>query len=270
MFPEGAERVRAIALYTTVSAAGGAVGLVAGGVLTELVSWRWVMFVNVPIGLAILLLGRIVIHETEPRHGRFDLRRGRHLDARDDRDRLRLGGGGRRRMDEPLALGSFALGAVMLGLFVGTETGADEPILPLRLFASPTRTTANVARGLVYAGMYGMFFFLSQYLQDVQGYSPLTAGLAFLPIPRPVFLSSQLTSRVLVGRVPAKVLMMAGSGLATLSLAARDPVDAGTSYGQVVDPRWCCSGPDRASPSSASPPPRCPTSPRRTPARPPA
>src|ERR1700733_8953594 len=72
VFPEGPPRVRAIALYTTVSAAGGATGLVAGGLLTQLVSWRWVMFVNVPIGLTIWLLGRVVVVETERRRGRFD------------------------------------------------------------------------------------------------------------------------------------------------------------------------------------------------------
>src|ERR1700722_14831736 len=72
-FPEGAARVRAIGLFTTVSAAGGALGLVAGGLLTEWASWRWVMFVNVPIGLAVLLVGRSVLVETERRHGRFDL-----------------------------------------------------------------------------------------------------------------------------------------------------------------------------------------------------
>ena len=69
------------------------------------------------------------------------------------------------------------------GAFVLNEARVEEPILPLRLFAHSTRTTANVARGLVYAGMYGMFFFLSQFLQDVQGYSPLRAGIAFLPMP---------------------------------------------------------------------------------------
>ena len=72
-FPEGAQRVRAIGLYTTVSAAGGATGLVAGGLLTQLVSWRWVMFVNVPIGLAVWLTVAVVLVETERRHGHFDL-----------------------------------------------------------------------------------------------------------------------------------------------------------------------------------------------------
>src|ERR1019366_8533349 len=73
LFPEGAARVKAIALFTTVSAAGGALGLVAGGLLTEWASWRWVMFVNVPIGLAVLLVGRAVLIETPRRHGRFDM-----------------------------------------------------------------------------------------------------------------------------------------------------------------------------------------------------
>ena len=85
--------------------------------------------------------------------------------------------------------------------------------MPLRLFASGTRTTANVARGLMYAGMYGMFFFVGQFLQDVQGYSPLRTGLCFLPMPASVFLSSQLVSRVLVGRVRPKALIMSGIGI---------------------------------------------------------
>jgi MFS family permease len=198
------------------------------------VSWRWVMFVNVPIGLAILLLGRSVIRETEPRHGRFDLIGAVTSTLGMTAIVFALVEAGADGWTGPLTLGSFALGATMLGLFIRTETSAEEPILPLRLFASPTRTTANVSRGLVYAGMYGMFFFLSQYLQDVQGYSPLTAGLAFLPIPMAVFLSSQLTSRVLVDRVPAKVLMLAGSGLATASLVLATQLRPSTSYGQVA------------------------------------
>ncbi len=111
----------------------------------------------------------------------------------------------------------------LLAAFVHNERRAEEPILPLRLLAHSTRSAANLARGLVYAGMYGMFFFLSQFLQDVQGYSPLIAGVAFLPMPASVFLASQLTSRVLVRRVPPKALMLSGIGLSTLSLAALEP-----------------------------------------------
>jgi EmrB/QacA subfamily drug resistance transporter len=234
VFPEGPQRVRAIALYTTVSAAGGATGLVAGGLLTELVSWRWVMFVNVPIGLAVWLLARKVVAETERRHGRFDLFGAVASTVGVGAVVLGLVQAGSDGWTSPVTLGAFAVGLGLLGAFVLNESRVEEPILPLRLFAHATRTTANVARGLVYAGMYGMFFFMSQFFQDVQGLSPLRAGIAFLPMPISVFLASQLTSRVLSRRFPEKALMMAGATFATLSLVLALHVDAGTSYAEVV------------------------------------
>ena len=101
-------------------------------------------------------------------------------------------------------------------------------------FASGTRTTANVSRGLIYAGMYGMFFFLGQFLQDVEGYSPLRTGLCFLPVPASVFLSSQLVSKVLVDRVRPKVLMMSGIGLTVVSLLLSSQAHAGASYPRIL------------------------------------
>ena len=129
---------------------------------------------------------------------------------------------------------SLAGGVLLLAGFVQNERRAEEPILPLALLAHTGRSTANLARGLVYAGMYGMFFFLSQFLQDVQGYSPLRTGVGFLPIPVTVFLASQLTGRVLVRHVPAKVLMLSGISLTTLSLVLSSRLHVGASYGQVV------------------------------------
>ena len=230
VFPEGPERVRAIGLYTTVSAAGAAVGLIAGGLLTEWVSWRWVMFVNVPIGLAILARGRGVLAETERRHGRFDLAGALTSTVGMGAIVLGLVEAGTDGWTGGLTLGSFAVGLVLLGLFVRTERRAEEPILPLRLLANATRTTANVARGLLYAGMYGMFFFLGLFLQDVQHYSSLQTGLAFLPIPAAVFLASQLTSRVLIRRLPQKTVMLLGIGLASLGLLLVTRLQLDTSY----------------------------------------
>ena len=105
--------------------------------------------------------------------------------------------------------------------------------MPLRLFASGTRTTANVSRGLMYAGMYGMFFFVGQFLQDVQGYSPLRTGLCFLPVPASVFLSSQLVSKVLIRRVHPKVLIMGGISLTVVALLMSSQLHAGASYLQI-------------------------------------
>ena len=234
VFSEGPQRVRAIGLFTTVSAAGGAIGLVAGGILTELVSWRWVMFVNVPIGLVVFCLGRVVLHETASRHGHFDLAGALTSTLGMASVVLGLVEAGADGWTSPVTVGALGAGLALLAAFVRIETRAEEPILPLRLFANATRTTANVSRGLMYAGMYGMFFFLGQFLQDVEGYSPLRAGICFLPIPVSVFLSSQLVSKVLTDRVHPKVLMLSGLGLAVVALGLSTQLHAGASYGQIV------------------------------------
>jgi EmrB/QacA subfamily drug resistance transporter len=234
VFSEGAERVRAIGLFTTVSAAGGAVGLVTGGILTELVSWRWVMFVNVPIGLAVLAFGRRVLSETPRRHGRFDLAGALTSTLGMSAVVLGLVEAASAGWSAPITIGSLAVGMNLLALFVLVESRAEEPILPMRLFRDQTRTAANVARGLLYAGMFGMFFFLGQYLQDVLHYSPLRAGLCFLPVPATVFLSSQVTSRLLVQRLPVKVLMLSGIGSSIASLLLLTQLHADSTYARIL------------------------------------
>ena len=141
---------------------------------------------------------------------------------------------GSRGWASPVTLGALGSGAVLLAMFARIETRVGEPILPLRLLANTTRTTANVSRGLVYAGMYGTFFFLGQFLQDVEGYSPLRAGVAFLPVPVSVFVSSQLVSKVFVGRIQPKILMMSGISTAIVSLILTSQLHAGASYLRIV------------------------------------
>jgi EmrB/QacA subfamily drug resistance transporter len=233
-FPEGAARVKAIGLFTTVSAAGGAMGLVAGGLLTEWASWRWVMFVNVPIGLAVLFVGRAVLVETARRHGRFDLTGAIASTAGMTAVVFGLVEAGSNGWAAPITVASLVAGVTLLWLFVRIEKTAPEPILPLRILADRTRASANVARGLGYAGMYGMIFFLTQFLQDIQGHSSLITGIGFLPTPASVFLASQLTSRVLVNRFPAKVLMIMGTTSSALGLLLATQLHAGTPYLQVL------------------------------------
>ena len=234
IFSDGPQRVRAIGLFTTVSAAGGAIGLVAGGALTQLVSWRWVMFVNVPIGIAVLLVGTHRPAGDAASHRPLRHRRRPHLHAGHGGHRVRARRGRHQRLVEPAHRRlARRRGSSCSVLFVRIETRAEEPIVPLRLFASGTRTTANVSRGLMYAGMYGMFFFVGQFLQDVQGFSPLRTGLCFLPVPASVFLSSQLVSKVLIGRVRPKVLIMIGISLTVVALSMSTQLHAGASYGQI-------------------------------------
>jgi EmrB/QacA subfamily drug resistance transporter len=234
MFPEGAARLRALGLFAAVSVSGGAIGLVTGGMLTEWASWRWVMFVNIPIGVAVLLGGRLVLPETTRRPGRFDT-----LGA--VTSTLGMGslvyGFVRAASDgwgDPLTLSAFVAGVLLLALFVRTETRAAEPITPLRLLADRSRTGANVARGLLFAGMFGLFFFLSQLLQGPLGYSPLRTGFAFLPLPLTVFAVSRVASRVLVRKVDGKLLMLGGIGLASAGFLFATQLSATSTYPEVL------------------------------------
>jgi len=234
MFAEPRERLRALGLFTAVSVGGGALGLILGGMLTEWASWRWVMFVNVPFGLAVIAVGRAVLPETARHRGTFDLP-GALLST------LGMGslvyGFVRAASDgwsDPITVGSFVAGVVLLTAFVLVELCAAEPITPLRLFADRSRTSANVARGLLFAGMFGLFFFLTQFLQDVLGYSSLKTGFAFLPLPVTVFVMSQLTSRVLVHRVNGKVLMLGGIAAGTTGFLLASTLSPTSSYPAVL------------------------------------
>ena len=215
MFAEPHERVRAIGLFTSVSVGGGALGLIAGGMLTQWASWRWVMFVNVPIGIAVVLLGRAVLPAPQARTAgssghRFDLP-GALLSTAGMSSlvygfvRAAQDGWGDRG-----TVAAFAAGVLLLAAFVRVELTAASPITPLRLLTDRSRSSANIARGLLFGGLFGLFFFLTQYLQDVLHYSPLKTGFAFLPLPTTVFAMSQLTSKRLVHLVSGKLLMVVG------------------------------------------------------------
>lgn len=230
MFAEGRERMRALGLYTAVSIGGSAVGLVVGGMLTEWASWRWVLFVNVPIGLAVLVLGSTVLPETPRHEGRFDL-------AGAVTSTLGIGslvyGFVRAATDgwtDQFTVASFAVGLVLLTAFVFTELNASSPITPLRLLASRNRSSANISRGLLVAGMFGMFFFLTQFLQDVLGYSPLRTGLAFLPLTAALFVASQLSARLLTDKFNAKLLMAGGIALSATGLLLLTRLSQDTAY----------------------------------------
>ena len=220
-FAEGRERTRALGLYTAVAMGGASLGLVLGGIITEWVSWRWVLFVNVPIGATVLLLSPRFLGESQRLPGRFDIAGA--LTSTAGMAALvyafiRAAASG---WHDALALGAFGAAAVLLGLFLVTETSARQPITPLRLFADRGRSGSYLARLLLVAGMFGMFFFLTQFVQDILGFSPLRAGLAFVPMTAMLFAVSRAAPRLLA-RFPAKALMVAGllpvvAGMAWLS-----------------------------------------------------
>src|SRR3954470_14327227 len=217
MFREGPERTRALAAYGAVAGGGGSVGLVLGGMLTGWISWRWGLWINVPVGIALVWLAPRVLAETERREGRFDLPGA----AASTAGMTALVYGFVRAAEvgwgDALTVASFAAATVLLWLFVGVERRAAQPITPLRLFADRGRAGAYVARMLVVGGMFSMFFFLSQYLQGVRGYTPLATGIAFLPMTVVMFSMVRAVPR-LTARIGGNTLLSAGVSLAALGM----------------------------------------------------
>jgi len=236
MFAEGRERTRALGLYTGVSVGGAAIGLLAGGMLTAWLSWRWVMFVNVPIGVAVLVAAAIVVPETKPQAGRFDLTGA--VTSTLGMTALVYGfvHAASAGWGDTTTVAAFAAGAVLLASFVLVERRAAAPITPLELFADRTRAGAYAARLLMFAAMMGMFFFLTQFLQGALGYSPIRTGLAFLPVTIVLFASSQFSARFLVERVGERPVMVVGAVLSTLSMLWLTRLSASSGYLDVLGP----------------------------------
>jgi EmrB/QacA subfamily drug resistance transporter len=208
-FREGTERTRALGYYSAVAGGGGSIGLVLGGLLTDLISWRWGLFVNVPVGLAVLALAPRHLPETEPRMGHFDVVGA----VTSTLGMTAVVYGFVRAAEEGWGQGwtiaSFAAGVALLIAFILNERRAEQPITPLRLFARRERAGAYAARVLVVGGMFSMFFFLTQYLQGVLDYSPLRAGLSFLPMSAVMFLTVQVVPR-LAPRVSGSTRLVGG------------------------------------------------------------
>jgi EmrB/QacA subfamily drug resistance transporter len=228
-FAEGRERTRALGIYSAVAMGGASLGLVLGGVITEWLSWRWVLFVNVPVGLVVLAVTPMFVTESARQPGRFDLTGAVTSTAGMTAlvyAFIRAAASG---WSDRLAMAAFAVAVVLLGLFLLTETRARQPITPLRLFADLGRGGSYLARLLLVAGMFGMFFFLTQFVQEILGFSPLAAGVAFLPLTLTVFGVSRAAPR-LIPRFGGTRLMLAGMLPMIAGMAWLAQVSAGTSY----------------------------------------
>ena len=230
MFPEPREQAKAIGVFSFVASAGGSVGLLAGGVLTQAISWHWIFFINVPVGIATVVLALRLI-ERDQGIGFGD--GADVLGAALITGSLMLGvytivepaavlgwGAGR-----TLGLGAAALG--LLAAFIVREATARNPLMPLRIFRSRNVAGANVIQALTVAGMFGMFFLGVLYLQKVLGYDALQTGLAFLPTTIVMGTLSVRYSERLIMRFGARTTLLPGLVLiaAGLALLARVPVE---------------------------------------------
>ncbi|MGW3289527.1 MFS transporter [Streptomyces sp. NPDC001002] len=235
-FPEGPERNRAFGVFAAVSAGGGAIGLLAGGMLTEWLDWRWVLFVNVPIGVLIAVLTPMYINESERHTGRFDFPGALTSTA----GMAALVYGFIRAADQgwrdSVTIGSFAAAVVLLVGFGLIESRAKEPITPLRMFTDRNRSGTYVIMLCLAAAMFGMFFYIVLFVQNVLGYTPIQAGLAFLPVTVVIALGAGLSQRFLPVLGP-KPFMLVGSTLAMIGLAWQTLISSDSSYvGGVLGP----------------------------------
>jgi EmrB/QacA subfamily drug resistance transporter len=217
-FAEGAERTRAVSYYAAVAGVASTVGLVVGGIFAGLLSWRVGFFINLPIGVTLMLAAPRFLPETEPRGGRADAVGA----VTSTLGMLALVFGIVHSADagwaDAVTLVCVAAGLVLLAAFVAHERRAPQPIMPLRLFAGRERSGAYLARLLFLGAMAPFWFFTTQWLQSVAGYSAVIAGLAFLPTTLPNFAAAlavpRLTRRhgnptVLVGGLVVSVIGMA-------------------------------------------------------------
>jgi EmrB/QacA subfamily drug resistance transporter len=242
-FAEGSERNRALAIWGAIAGAGGAGGLLLGGAIVELLSWRWVFFVNVPIGAAVLLLAPRILPEsrTEGVRSGYDL---------EGATAITLGtmalvftlikandwgwGSGR-------TLAGMAAAVALLAGFVWIEHRHENPLVPLRIFTNRSLAASDATMLLLAAALFGLFYFCTLYLQQVLGYNALMTGVAYLPFSFAIIASSGVASRV-ADRVGPKPVLVGGLLLATVGFALFTRLQAHGDYAGTVLPAMLVMG----------------------------
>lgn len=208
-FEEGPDRNRALGWFSSIGGVGASLGLILGGMLTSWLSWHWVFFVNVPVGLAIAVLAPLAVRESPRRRSRFDMAGALASTAGITSLVYGMVRAAERGWSDTLTVSALVASVVLLGSFVMIERRVAQPIVPLRLLASRHRGMAFLNMLLVPSMMFGVFFFLTQYLQRVLEMSSLQTGFAFVPLSAGIVTVSRLTP-ALVGRFGAKAVMTVG------------------------------------------------------------
>ncbi|HEY2160683.1 MAG TPA: MFS transporter [Solirubrobacteraceae bacterium] len=225
------ERTRALGVWSAIAAGGGAVGLLLGGVLTDLVSWPWIFIVNVPVGIASLAATLRYVPESraELAHRTFDLRGAVTVTSGLIVIVFAIVKSAAWGWGSPRTLGLLAVGLALLAAFVALERRSPAPLVRLSIFRVRTLAVADVVMLLVGSGMFGMFFFASLYVQEILGYSPLQAGLAFLPVTVGIVIGAGIAQQ-LVRRIGVRNVALLGITLATVGMVVLTQVPVHGSY----------------------------------------
>jgi EmrB/QacA subfamily drug resistance transporter len=221
LFPEGPQRVRAMGYFGFISAGGGSLGVLVGGFLTDLLDWRWVFLINLPLGVAVLLLGRRLLapDPTSGERPKLDVAGAVLVTAALMLAVYGIVGAEQIGWTSPVTLGRLAVAAVLLAAFIALEARIKAPLVPLGLFKLRNVATANVIAVLWAASMFAWFFLAALYMQLVLGYSPTQVGLAFLPANLIMGAFSYSLSAKTVNRFGIRGPAAAGLGIASVGLA---------------------------------------------------
>ncbi|MFI7504237.1 MFS transporter [Streptomyces sp. NPDC049687] len=242
-FTDPKERGKAFGIYGALAGSGAAIGFIVGGVLTEYLNWRWCLYVNVPIAIIAVLGASALLHD-----------RPGHRGARLDVPGVLLGCGGLlaivygfseaepRGWTDPFVLSLFAAGAVLLTVFVWWQTRAPSPLLPLHIIKDRNRAGCFLTMMLAIIGMFGLFLFMTYYLQVILGYSPMKTGFAFLPLTLAIITGSTQISARLMNRVPPRALMVPGMILASGGMLVLTQMTVDSSYTSEILPALLLMG----------------------------
>ncbi|MEV3855868.1 MFS transporter [Streptomyces sp. NPDC050095] len=242
-FTDPKERAKAFGIYGAIAGAGGAVGLLLGGVLTEYLDWRWCLYVNLAFAVVAILGGMRLLHGGRPA----------------DRPKLDVPGtilvsvglfcivygfsnAETHSWSDWKTWGCLVAGAVLLAVFAWWETRATHPLLPLRVILDRDRGASYLAMFISGAGMFGVFLFLTYYLQQILAYSPVITGVSFLPMVACMVVSSVLATNYLVPKLGAKPIVPLGMALSAAGMAWLTGLDVNSSYAPHVLPPLLVSG----------------------------
>ena len=229
-FTEPAARARAFGVFAAMAASGGALGLLLGGVLTDFASWRWALFINAPIGLAVLLLAPRVLAESQGSGTKLDLPGAITVTAGMSTLVYGLSNAATDGWGSTHTIVTLAIAAALLVAFGFIEHVSTHPLMPFRIFASRNRTGAYLIMLFLAAALFATFFFMSQYLQIVHHWSPFKTGLGFLPMPATIMFMSIVVVRRLVPKIGIRPFLTVGPILAILAMVSFTQLDAGSGY----------------------------------------
>lgn len=227
--PDEAARNRAFALFGAVSSGGASIGLLLGGLLTDVGSWRWTLFINVPIGIAVLVLAPRFVVETERRPGRFDIVGAASATLGAVSLVWALIGTPEHGWTSARTIGGFVLGLALIAVLARTEVRHPHPMIRPALVRNRPRVSALLVMALVIGANLSMFFLVVQYVQRVLGFGPLAAGVAFLPFSLGIFAMSRVTPSLL-GRLGARAMIMLGTAAMAVGYAWLSTIGSTDAY----------------------------------------